>query len=387
MTDTDNAYVALQRHLDSQAVGFPATRKGAEIRILKHIFTPEEAQVACCLTFRPEPIEAVFSRAGGLVESEKELAQILERIRRKGGIESKVRNGVRLFCNAPLVVGMYELQIDRLTPEFVKDFKQYTSDKRFGLSFLGTALPQMRTIPVKKSLRPENRVATYDEVTQLLAAAEPPFVIIECICRKKKEMEGAPCRVTDRKETCLAVGDIAQMFVDNGTGRQIERDEVFSIIEENQKEGLVLQPSNTQRAEFICSCCGCCCGILDIHRHLPKPLDYFAANYHARVDSQSCDGCGVCQTRCQVGAVRVSEDGGTAEVDISRCLGCGVCVPTCPGGALSLEENEAPVAPPKTREELYEIIMAGKKGTAGRLKLAGKLAADAVRTGRTDILK
>jgi electron transport complex protein RnfB len=36
-------YVKLQKHLDNQAVGFPATRSGVEIKILKHIFSPEEA--------------------------------------------------------------------------------------------------------------------------------------------------------------------------------------------------------------------------------------------------------------------------------------------------------------------------------------------------------
>ena len=36
----------------------------------------------------------------------------------------------------------------------------------------------------------------------------------------------------------------------------------IAIIEENQREGLVLQPSNTRDIDFVCSCCGCCCGIL-----------------------------------------------------------------------------------------------------------------------------
>jgi ferredoxin len=199
-------------------------------------------------------------------------------------------------------------------------------------------------------------------------------------------MEGSSCRVTERKETCLAIGDIAQMFVENGAGRRIERNEAVAILEENQKEGLVLQPSNTQKAEFICSCCGCCCGILQIHQHLPKPLDYFAANYHAAIDEDACDGCGICEARCQVGAVQVLEETGRAALDTDRCLGCGVCVPTCPNEALSLEKNAAEVAPPRTREDLYEIIMAGKKDRSP-LKVAAKLAADAIRTRKTDILK
>ena len=124
----------------------------------------------------------------------------------------------------------------------------------------------------------------------------------------------------------------------------------------------------------------------DIPEHLPKLLDYFATNYHAKIDADACDGCGVCESRCQVGAVRVPANKETAEVDLSRCLGCGVCIPTCPNEALSLEKNDAEVVPPKTREDLYEIIMAGKKERSP-LKVAAKLAADAIRTRKTGILK
>jgi hypothetical protein len=78
---------------------------------------------------------------------------------------------------------------------------------------------------------------------------------VECICRKKKTLEGETCQVTDRKETCLAVGDIARPMIKEGVGREISRDEAIAIIEQNQKEGLVLQPSNTREVDFICSCC------------------------------------------------------------------------------------------------------------------------------------
>ena len=104
------------------------------------------------------------------------------------------------YCNAPLVVGMYEFQLGRLTPEFIKDYDEYTSSINFGLSFLSTKLPQMRTIPVAKSIHPQHNVSSFDEVTTLLQQAEESFVIMECICRKKKSMEGISCKKTDRKE-------------------------------------------------------------------------------------------------------------------------------------------------------------------------------------------
>jgi Pyruvate/2-oxoacid:ferredoxin oxidoreductase delta subunit len=383
----EQVYVKLQKHLDNQAVGYPATRSGVEIKILKHIFTPDEAEIACCLSYKFEPLETIFSRAGHRVDSPEELEKCLDRIQKGGGIESKIKNGKMHYCNAPLIVGMYEFQINRLSPEFIKDFDEYTSGKDFGVAFLSTKLPQMRTIPVSKSIHPQHNVSTFDEVTTLLQQAQEPFVINECICRKKKSIEGTSCEVTDRKETCLAIGSIARMVLLGGTGREITRDEAMSIIKQNQKQGLVLQPSNTEKAEFICSCCGCCCGMLGTHKILPKPLDFWATNFHAVVNSDTCEGCGACEKRCQVGAVSAPEKKQAAVVDLDRCLGCGVCVPGCPTQSITLVKNPAEKRPPQTREDLHEIIMAGKKGRLGKLKLTGKLIYDSVRTGHMNLLK
>ena len=387
MKQKQKAYIKLQKHLDNQAVGFPATRSGVELKILKHIFTPEEAEIACCLSYKFESLKTIFSRAGHLVDSPEKLEKYLDRIQKKGGIESKIKNGQMHYCVVQLIVGMYEFQLERLTPEFVKDFNEYTSGKDFGMAFLSTKLPQMRTIPVAKSIHPQHNVSTYDEVAALMKAAEEPFVILECICRKKKSIEGKSCKKTDRKETCMAIGDMGRMALRAGQGREITLDEAMAIIQKNQKQGLVLQPSNTEQAEFICSCCGCCCGMLSFQKSLPKPLDFWASNFHAVVDRQTCEGCGACEKRCQVGAVSVAEEKQPAVVNLDRCLGCGVCVPNCPTKSIKLLKKPAEIKPPQTREDLHEIIMAAKKGRLGKLKLTGKLVVDSVRTGHMDLLK
>lgn len=161
MEKSEHVYIKLQRHLDSQAVGFPATKSGSEIRILKHIFTSQEAEIATCLTYKPEPLETVFERAGHIVESPDKLAELLGRTEEKGGIEIKIKGGKRLYCNAPLVVGMYEYQLGKLTPEFIRNFDDYILDKKFGIEFLSTKLPQMRTIPIAKSIQPQHNVSIF----------------------------------------------------------------------------------------------------------------------------------------------------------------------------------------------------------------------------------
>ena len=387
MKNSEKIYIKLQKHLDSQPVGFPATQSGVEIRILKHIFTPQEAEIATYLNYKPESLETIFDKVEHLVESSEKLAEQLDCIQKKGGIEAGIKNGEKYYCNAPLVVGMYEMQLDRLTPEFIKDINEYTTNIKFGIEFLSTELPQMRTIPISESILPQHNVSTFDEVTELINNAKAPFVVIECICRKKKELEGEPCKTTDRKETCLVMGSMAESVLLSDNGREISREEALSIIEQNQKEGLILQPSNTATGGSICSCCGCCCGMLSIHRSIPKPLDYWTSNFYAMVESDLCNGCGVCEKRCQVGAVSVSEKGKIAVVDLNRCIGCGLCVSACPKKAISLFKKTPEVKPPETREELFDIIMANKKGGLGKLKVIGKIVVDTIRTKLTHLLK
>jgi len=383
----DHIYEHLRRHLDRQAIGFPASRDGAALRVLKHIFSPEEAQIAAGLSDRHEPLETLFRRLGQVVSSPDELAKMLDRMLRKGGIEVKVQNGRRYYANTPLLVGMYELQIGRLTPDFLRDFENYTSSPHFGLEFLGTALPQIRTIPVERSLHPHHRAAAFDEVAALLAKAPGPFVVLECICRLKKRLEGQVCQVTDRRETCLGFGSIAQTVLEGGNGRAIDRREVMTIIRANQKDGLVLQPSNTEESAFVCSCCGCCCGMLQLHRRLPRPAEFWSSNFFAVVDPSLCNGCGVCERRCQVGAVSVIPAKPPARVDLDRCLGCGQCVEACPQQAVALHKKPRQTTPPPTREELHAILKAKRRGPWGKAALAGKLALDVLRTGNLSILR
>jgi ferredoxin len=200
-------------------------------------------------------------------------------------------------------------------------------------------------------------------------------------------MERQDCRVTDRRETCLGFGSIAQTVLEGGNGRAIDRSEALAIIRANQEDGLVLQPSNTEESAFICSCCGCCCGMLQLHRSLPRPADFWSSNFFAVVDPSLCNGCGICQRRCQVDAVVVARPKQPAEVDTTRCLGCGQCVDACPQQAIVLRKKPGHSAPPSTREDLHALLKAKRRGPVGKAALAGKLALDMLRTGNLTLLR
>lgn len=373
MDKAEQIYRNLQQHLDKQAVGYPATKSGAEIRILKRFFSPEEARLAMHLTYKPSPIEHIYELAKGSGLSFSAVENMLDNMAKNGVIGLVEKEGTRHFCTIPFVVGMFEGQLKRLTPEFLSDVEQYTTDKAFGLSFLSTELPQMRTIPVGRSIPVEHHVTTYDHIVDIINGTGGPFAILECICRKMAGMKGNPCKKTSRQETCTAFGDIAKNVIQNGSGRAIGREEALEIARMNEADGLIFQPSNTRKVDFVCACCGCCCGMLRVHKMLPKPVDFWATNYYASVNAETCSGCGTCVERCQVNAVTVDDRAVASFVNLNRCIGCGNCVVTCPTGAMSLLKKEKEIVPPQDLEGLYDVIKANKKGTLGRIKLAMKL--------------
>ncbi|MFW9870909.1 MAG: ATP-binding protein [Candidatus Thorarchaeota archaeon] len=351
-----DVYRTLQMHLDSMPAGFPATKSGVEIRILKQLFSPEEAKLAIQMkysTYPNEPLESIFNRLKETGLSLEELEERLGTMAKKGLIHSKSEAGQKFYSGAQWVVGIYEFQVNKLTKELSDDIHQYNNEA-FGRNLFSARPTQLRVIPIGKSIKPEDGVASYDDFRAMLSEIDGPFMVTSCICRQRKNLAESSCKVTEREETCISFGVIAQMYIDQGWGREISRDELFEIIEMNEREGLVLQPSNSQKPDFICSCCGCCCGLLRGKGAMPKPVDYFSTNYHSVVDLDLCTSCGTCVELCQMRALGFQED--VLTINMDRCIGCGVCVANCPEEAMSLHKRDKEIVPPKTMEVTFSRI-------------------------------
>ncbi len=378
MTNEDKIYRRLQQHLDKQAVGFPSVKSGADLRLLKMLFSPDEAKLALHLSFRPTPLEKIVTGAGTEF-SAAQAGQLLESMLMKGAIGWKEKDGVSRWYVLPLVVGMYEGQDGNPTREFMAEANAYMKTKDFGKAFLSVKPSQMRTIPIHKSIPVEHHVATYDQIRAIIVAAHGPFVALKCICREGAAMRKKKCKKTIRLETCLAFGDLGAMVLRRKHCREISREEALALLQQNEDDGLVLQPANAQKPEFVCSCCGCCCGMLSFQKFLPHPLDFWTSNYYAEIDFDKCLHCGKCVARCQVKAVTLAGREGKneekkAKINLSRCIGCGLCVPTCPAKAIKLKKKDPEVVLPKDEEDLYNQVMANKKGAWGQFRMLMKIA-------------
>jgi NAD-dependent dihydropyrimidine dehydrogenase PreA subunit len=230
--------------------------------------------------------------------------------------------------------GIYEFQVNNLDLGFVQDFNEYirTRDK----PSRPQRIPQLRTIPIRKSIEPQLEILPYERAEELVKAQEK-FAVATCICRREKQIMGNGCDAP--QETCLMFGDWADYYVRNGLGRYINQDEVMEILAEADKANLVLQPSNSKDIALICCCCGCCCAVLTRIKLHPKPSKLVASAFMARHDPETCDVCGICVDRCQMEALTLGDDHVVLNSD--RCIGCGLCVSTCPTGSLTLVRKPA----------------------------------------------
>ena len=352
----EEIYKKLALNLDKLPIGYPKTESGVEIRILKYLFTPEQAEIALVLNFFPEKAKKLHRKLKQY--SLEELEQKLEEMYFKGLINrgAKEENGedVNYYALAPLAIGMYEYQLGKLTPEFFNDVEEYF-EEAFIDEFNKTRIPQIRTIPIEQTVDHEQSVATYDDLMGVVETVGGPISVMECICRQGKDMIGEPCKKTELRESCFAFRGAAKMYIEKGLAREISKEEAIKILKKAQDDGLVLQPGNSLRPMNICTCCGCCCGVLSNQNKLDEPAQFFATNFYAKVDPDECIGCGICEDRCNMDAVHVED--AIAVVNLARCIGCGACVPTCTSEAIKLYRKEEEIVPPRNTAATYMAIM------------------------------
>jgi ferredoxin len=344
-------------------VGFPATRSGVDLRLLRRFFTKAEVELAVYLDYRFRTAGEIHERMGSGSASLEEVQELLVSMAGKGSIYSR-RRGARVhYAIAPFILGMVEMHLKHITTEMVHDTVRFLHEK-YGLEYITTPIPQSRIIPAKESIRSEHRVATYDELEAIIDKADP-IVLVECVCRKMGDMIGKSCQVTDRRELCLYFGDFAEYYLQQGVGRKVSRAQALEVARKNAEEGLILQPSNEQDPFFVCACCGDCCGLLLMAKRMKRPVDFIASNYTVKTNEELCTGCGICIDRCQMEAIRMHND--VAVVDQRRCIGCGNCVTACKPGAHFLVAKAEETVPPVTLDDLNEILKEKKRSRFQKL--------------------
>jgi len=349
----EDIYKKLAVHLDNTPSGFPETESKVELRILKQLFTTEEAELALSLVLMLETVETIAQRAQ---KDPKKIESVLIEMGRKGLLIHVNRDGVNTFMLAQFVVGIWEYQVNHLTKKLIKDFNEYApyliKDQ------YKNKTQQLRVIPVAKAINTELNIMDYEQVENIIKS-QSKILVAPCICRQEHNIMGNGCDKIS--EACLIFGSGAYMYESRGIGRTISQEEALDIVKQGVKQGLVPQPSNAKKPINICLCCACCCQILKNIKNFEAPAKIVSSNFQANVNQDECTGCQACEEICPMDAVEMDEDI-IAAVNLDRCIGCGLCVTVCEFDAMSLKDKKETekIEPPANIIETYMNIVREK---------------------------
>ena len=338
----EDIYCRLKECLHNMPGGYPDGPDGIEIKILKKLYSPEEARLFLELKTEPEEAAAIHARTGidALVLSEK-----LEDMAMRGLIFRERIGDKVLYKTYQFFVGIIDAQINRVDLELANMLEEYFP--YIGMTGIPLETKQLRVIPAGTAVDAKTTVATYNRMREMVKDEEL-IAVAPCLCRQMAATKGRKCG--HDHETCLSFGNHARFYLDNKVARQISKEELLKLLDKAEEWGLVVNTSNSQDLSIVCCCCPCCCGLLNNLRLLPQTSLAVNSCYQSVIEPKTCSMCGICLERCPIGAITEQED--HLEVVAEKCIGCGLCVSTCPEGAISFMDRPDAKLPPNDLPEL-----------------------------------
>ena len=337
----DDPYHLLARRLDELPNGFPPADDGAELRLLEKLFSPEEASLAAGLRLALETPDQIAERLG---IDDPALRDKLKSMARKGLIAAGRVESSLGFRLMPFVVGIYEMQVDRLDEELARMFENYYL-QAFG-KILQVQPAVHRVIPVGESVRMDMEIHPYESAAGIIGSAAA-WGVQDCICRKQKALVGDPCE--HPVDICMVLSEKPGAFDNSTMVKAQTQEEALATLRRAAQAGLVHSVSNSQSGvSYICNCCTCSCGILRGLAELGIANAVARSAFVNTLDDLLCMACEDCISACQFGALSMHD---IVVIDEARCVGCGVCVLTCPEGALHLKRRPAHEVKPTPASE------------------------------------
>jgi Fe-S-cluster-containing hydrogenase component 2 len=345
--------------------GMPMT--DALTDLLRHTFTPEEAQVAVHL--EPASVPLATQTADSIAAASGLTSRQVETV-----LEQLVSRNL-VFCRRPenrsKEYGFHHAgfgfpqsffwnndqsgtaqQMSRLV---IKYFNRDTTRKAFG----GTPTKPYRYVPVHQSVTPQRQsVLPHDRMADIIDSARQ-IAVAHCPCRVQAQLWGRGCEHS--LEVCLKFDELADYLIERKLGRQISKEEAKKIIDDAAAEGLVHFVDNTaSKVKHNCNCCGCACWNVGLIKRRKIPRDELMAVYYIRqMDPDNCAGCENCLEICPVDAVSMQD--GVAVVDAGWCIGCGVCATRCDFDAVQIVKRLDPEPVVPDFDSLHRTIAAQRK--------------------------
>ncbi len=172
---SEESYLKLAKVLDTLPNAFPATESGIEIKILKKIFDPEQAELFCDLRLSFETAEQIAERTGRSIEG---LDEKLRAMRQRGQIQEASLGGTMIFRMLPWIFGIFEMQrphLDRELVEMVGDYHPV-----FHKQFFTGKPQQFQIIPIEEDIVNKQEALPYEKVSNIIENSQS-FAVFDCI--------------------------------------------------------------------------------------------------------------------------------------------------------------------------------------------------------------
>jgi len=343
----EDVYEKLAKKLDAHPSGFPRTKTGIELKLLKKIFSEEEAALANDMQWVPETVAQIVERTG---RDPAKTAEMLQNMIIKGQVHGFPMGKDFAFIGLPFIVGIYFFNAPYIDEELAKLFEDYY--KSWAEGTLHNTPSYHRVLSIDKSIPLEFEVFPYEKVSTILKDAKS-FGLFPCMCKLQKQQIDNSCN--HPTNTCLVFSQMEHAFDNIPSIESLTEEGAYKALKDFEDAGLVHTMGNFREPnpgmEFICSCCSCGCTFLRGVAELGIENSIAKSNFYAIVDNDVCTGCKTCIDRCHFKAISFEND--TIQIDKARCAGCGLCVTTCEPNAINLakkSEDEAEQTPLNIQE-------------------------------------
>lgn len=310
------------------------------VALIAHLFSPEEARIAKHLPYYfPRAAKTIVRRSRRPVS---EVAPILERLAERKVI---LRAGSRGYALLPLIPGMFEyLLMDGRDSPWRRRYAQLINDlfaTGFTRRYSTTVMPATRYIPLETAVEHQECILEADRISAMIEAHEHLAVLNVCQCRQSRVFSGKSCLRAAPEDGCLVFGSFAKGIEASGVGRMVSRAEMYAIVRDRWEKNLVFWAANVapERPNFICTCCDCCCHLLEAIDKFNSRVCIAQPHFLAVVDAGACIHCGACAAVCNTHAHTLTDQEHTYANEL--CIGCGLCVPACGQEAIVMRANPA----------------------------------------------
>jgi len=390
---TKSSYKDLAKRINMFPQGAPPTDR--LFKILALLFDEREAAIVARLPVVPFSLKRA---ARTLKMSELEARKTLDELAAKGLIIDVNHRDALTYVLPPPMAGFFEMSMMRIRDdidqrelaglfhEYINEEDDFITALFSGETNLGRALVDeaalAREVARVQEAPPAGKaggaddlhVLDYERAGHIIESAFARAVVL-CYCRHKMQHLGKACDAP--LQICMAFNTAGDYLIRRGYSRAYEASEVLALLDQAYEHNLVQFAENaSERVNFICNCCGCCCEALTAAREFAYLHPVHTTAFLPAADETTCSACGTCAKACPVGAIAVGEAaaggngggpaGATARVDADRCLGCGICVRVCARGAMHLQPRAQRVITPLNSAH-RAVIMAIERGTLQNL--------------------